>query len=93
MFATTQLYQHPLSAQSHQSDRMTQIPSAIITIPCLEITYFKFCYTTIVLDSILITEPMIVLITIVMDQGTRTYKSRAKNISEILAMHDSSNHS
>jgi len=47
---------------------MTQIPFAIIMIPYLEIIYFKFCYTTIVLDSILITKPMIVIITITMDQ-------------------------
>lgn len=68
-------YHHPLSVLSHQSDRMTQIPFAIIMIPYLEITYFKFCYTTIVLDSILITKPIIVIISIIMDQESKNIKA------------------
>lgn len=60
---------------SHQSDRMTQIPFAMIMIPYLEITCFKFCYTTIVLDSILITKPMLVIITIIMDQESQDSKA------------------
>lgn len=75
VLAITLSYHHPLSVLSHQSDRMTQIPFAIIMIPYLEITYFKFCYTTIVLDSILITKPMIVIITIIMDQESKNIKA------------------
>lgn len=53
---------------------MTQIPFAIIMIPYLEITYFKFCYITIVLDLNLITKQMIVITTIIMDQESKDMK-------------------
>lgn len=59
---------------SHPSDRMTQIPFAIM-IPYFEITCFKFCYTTIVLDSIPITKPVLVIITIIMDQERQNTKA------------------
>lgn len=75
MLAITWWYHHPVSVLSHQSDRMTQIPFAIITIPYLEITYFKFCYTTIVLDSILTTTPTIVVIMTTMDQESKDAKA------------------
>lgn len=83
MLAITWSYHHPLSVLSHQSDRMTQIPFAIIMTPYLEITCFKFCYTTIVLDSILITKPMLVIITIIMDQESQDTKASPEILANL----------
>lgn len=84
MLAITWSYHHPLSVLRHQSDRMTQIPFAIIMISYLKITSFKFCYTIIVPDSILITEPMIVIITIIMDQESKDIKASPENIGLLI---------
>lgn len=60
-------------------------------IPYFEITYFKFCYTTTDLDLALITKPIIAIITTEIDQESKD-KSKARNISKILAMRDSATH-